>query len=363
VALVGGRDPSDYWIFPDGTAADGAVSFGEEDLVGLHEQMLGRRGAAVVAEHAAGGVDVSALDAVVLQRLERGGTIRATFNGLVGDCAWGAPFWYGDEPMGFLLMDGASHDRLVASELEYRAALCNRQLVRVVPRPTIADATYGMGAFVGIDGRRLLPPRPSNTRGDDVIFARLLWMCAPEALYGHLPRTLVHAPVDTRRFWPGELFRTARGFDLTKLILACVGGADIHPGPAEDRDRMRALGRHLVDVGSLASDEFDRYVRDRMVCAVGALAAKAHALVRAHGGEPRYWADDVSRYLDLQFESLARDDYYVPLDLLRGRTPDEARALGQRLVRGLGELMCWWPDVTELARGWRASGRRLAARL
>jgi len=33
------------------------------------------------------------------------------------------------------------------------------------------------------------------------------------------------------------------------------------------------------------------------------------------------------------------------------------------LVRGLGELMCWWPDVTDLARGWRASGRRLAARL
>ena len=85
--------------------------------------------------------------------------------------------------------------------------------------------------------------------------------------------------------------------------------------------------------------------------------------LRVCGESPEFWANDVKRYLGLLQKALTREDYWVPLDLIDGRSVDEARELSQRLVRKFGELLYWWPHIVEAARGLRAQGKTLAQRL
>ncbi len=359
LGLCGSRDPSEYWFFPDRAAAEAHTPRETRDVLALHEELLGRR----VADIARGVADlhVDGADSAVVERLERGGgVVRATFHGLLGDCAWGAPFGFWRAPMGYLLMPDASHRRLVGSEASYRETCASREMARVVPRPTLSDDTFGMSTFMAVDNRVVLPPRVPLGRAHDVIFTSMVWMCVPGSFIGHLPWTLLHAPAEMRRFWPGEIFRSASGFDSGKLILACLHGWDGARVAGDERQRQRALGGHLREIGELRLADFEHYVLEQHVRATRGFAAAAEAALDAHESEPAFWADDVRRYLDLLAQALTRPDYLTPLDLLDGRSPEDARALSRELVRQFGELLCWWPDMVDLARAWRADGHPLA---
>ena len=359
LGLCGARDPSDYWFFADRAAAESFAPGQTRDVLALHEELLGRR----VADIARGVADLHVDDAdpAVVERLERGGgVVRATFNGLLGDCAWGAPFGFWRAPMGYLLMPDASHRRLVGSEASYRETCASRELVRVVPRPTLSDDTFGMSAFMAVDNRVVLPPRVPMGRGHDVIFTSMVWTCVPGSFIGHLPWTLLHAPAETRRFWSGEILRSASGFDSGKLFLACLHGWDGARAAGDERQRQRALGGHLREIGQLSLADFEHYVLGQQVRLTRGFVALAEAALDAHEGEPAFWADDVRRYLDLLAQALMRPDYLTPLDLLDGRSPEQARALSRELVRQFGALLCWWPDMVDLARAWREDGHPLA---
>jgi FkbH-like protein len=359
LGLCGSRDPSDYWFFADRGAAEASAPRETRDLLALHQELLGRRVADVARDVA--DLHVDGADPAVVERLERGGgVVRATFNGLLGDCAWGAPFGFWRAPMGYLLMPGESHRRLVGSEASYRETCASRELVRVVPRPTLSDDTFGMSAFMGVDNRVVLPPRVPVGRGHDVIFTSMLWTCVPGSFVGHLPWTLLHAPAETRRFWPGELFRSASGFDSGKLLLACLHGWDGARAGGDERQRQRALGGHLREIGQMRLADFERYLLEQQVRLTRGFVAVAEAALDAREGEPAFWADDVRRYLDLLAQALTRPDYLTPLDLLDGRSPEDARELSRELVRQFGELLCWWPEMVDLARAWRADGHPLA---
>lgn len=353
-----GRDPSDYWVFGDRQAALRAAQAAEADLLGMHERLLGRSVAALLADAGTPeAVTFDGLDADFLGRLE-GGRVLVTFNGLLGDCAWGAPFGFWGSPMGYLLLTGPSHARLVRSEADYRAACASRDILRVVQHASITDNSFGMTTFLGIDYRRPLPPFFPVGRGSDLIFAESVWRCAPDGLFGHLPWALLHEPVETRRFSPGEILRTASGFDTTKLMLACIASCPFGPGQADPAERLRTLGRHLAALGSLPLADFEEVVRLRAWQSSRAHIALADARLRECGESPAFWAKDVRRYLDLLCRALVREDYVVPLELVQGRGVEEGRRLSQRLVGNFGRLLTLWPEILEVARALRREGRR-----
>ena len=356
-----GCDPSNYWVFGDRQAALRAAQAVEADLLGMHERLLGKSVAGILADAAPPeGVSFDGLDADFLGRLEGGGgRVLATFNGLLGDCGWGAPFGFWGSPMGYLLLTGHSHERLVRSEAAYRAACTSRDILRVVQHVSITDESFGMTTFLGIDYRRPLPPFFPVGRGSDLIFAESVWRCMSNGLFGHLPWALLHEPVETRRFSPGEIFRTASGFDMPKLMLACIASCPFGPGQADPAERLRTLGRHLAALGSLPLADFEEVVRLQAWRSSRAHIALAEARLRECGESPAFWAKDVRRYLDLLCPALVREDYVVPLELVQGRSVEEARRLSQRLVGQFGQLLTLWPEMLEVAGELRRKGRRL----
>jgi FkbH-like protein len=361
LTLTAGTDPSDYWVFDDRETALKSVKFADKDLLALHEQLLGKNVGAIL--EAAGNTDtvnINPIDNQFMRRLEVGvGKVLVTFNGLVGDCGWGAPFGYWAAPLGYLLLAGKSHERLVQSESGYRNALTSRDILRVTNRLGISDDSFGMTTFVGLDNRGVLPPFLPVRRGQDLIFSNTVWKCFKDSFFGHLPWALLHEPVEQRKFWSGEIFRTASGFDTAKLIVECIKSCEFGPAAADEKERLRSLGKHLIELGSMPLAGFEEFLRLQVWRTSSSFISLAEEHLRMSGESPVYWANDVKKYTDLLCQSLTRDDYFIPLDLVQGRNLDEARQLAQRLVLKFGQLLYWWPEMIEVTKELRHQGERL----
>ncbi len=129
------------------------------------------------------------------------------------------------------------------------------------------------------------------------------------------------------------------------------------------KEGLRALGSHLEELASMPARGFQEIVRDQVWKSTNSFIAMMANRLQASDGLPRFWANDVERYMDQLGKGIRRPDYCVPLDLLNGRSDDEARELAQRLVLKFGQLLRWWPDIAETARELRARGQRLAKRV
>jgi len=369
LALVSSVDPADMWVFPDRETALRSAAVVERDILAGHEQLLGKglpRLARTLGEPADS--DFERISPGLRRRLRSPhGRVRVTLNGYIGDCGWNAPFgcWYA--PLGYLLLEGPSHERLVRSEPDYRAACASREILRVVRRATLSDATYFASGYMGLDNRVLLPPFMPVQRGQGILFAVTLWNCFDHAYFGHLPWVLLHAPVEHRRFWPGEILRTASGFDTLGLMLACIESC---PSPgiagqassagATSSQSLRALGRHLIEMGSAPLADFEALVRDQVRRKGREFVALFESRLRLSRGSPAFWANDVRKYLDILRQTQASEAPRVPLELAHGRSLDQARALAQRLALRFGQLVYWWPEMVAAARDLRAQGHRLA---
>jgi len=356
VDFAWGQDPAEFWFFADRQTALDATPVVDADVIGLHESLLGRRAADLVN----GSCDRSMLDADLASRLDNG-RVAVTSTGLLGDCGLGAPFGYWIGPMGPFLLEGRSHHRFAGSEEAYRMASSSREIRRAVRRACISDHSFSMSTFLGLDHRELVPPVMPVQRGADLVFGATLWKCAPDTLFGHIPRTLLHSPEGRRPFWPGEMMRTAAGIDTARLLLVCVDSVDLsHVGSAR-AERLRALGEHLEELGSMPLADFLEFAHAEIGASSDRFSELLEETLERRDDSPSYWAKDLRGYLERLRRARREPDYVVPLDLRIERSREEARALAQKLVGSFGHLLQCWPDICSVARELAQDRRRLSA--
>jgi hypothetical protein len=128
-------------------------------------------------------------------------------------------------------------------------------------------------------------------------------------------------------------------------------------------ERLRSLGKHLTELGSMPLLSFEEFVRVQLWLVQSNYVSLMENQLRELGGSPRFWAKDVKKCLDSLRGAVAKKEYSVPQDLLEGRSVDEARQLTQRIVFRFGQLLRWWPEIIEAAKSLRTQDRRLADRV
>lgn len=354
---VGARiDPAELWFFPDRKSALRSIEPAELDLFGLHEATLGRDAASLfVREGRSVTVDGAREEVLLrLRGLKSGrGRVRMTLPGLAGDCGWGVPFGYWGAPMGYLLVRGNSHQRLVKSEAAYRAACTSREIVRAVDRISLSDETYSMATFMGVDNRVLMPPHVPVLRGQDIIFGAMISAAHDDAFFAHLPHVMVHSPLEARAYWPGEVLRSASGFDATKLLVNLVRELELDASndPAE---RIRRMGQELVDLAKRPEHELFARVKVQSDAHNARFLGMIERAIIDQGAGAPFWAAELARYAELLREAEKRPDYLLPLDLvtLAGDAAG-AKLLLQRVLRQFGELSIAWPAMMDAARDLR----------
>lgn len=327
-----GYDPTAFWFFPDRAQATQSLSFVDADVLGCHEEMLGR-----------------AVDGT-------SGRVAMTLNGLAGDSGMASPRYY-------LTLTGASRDRLVASEQAYRSALESREVLRTVRQPTVTPGPFCMTTFLGLDNRDLLPPFFPVQRNSDGIFGLALSKCVDTSRVAFLPWILLHAPEPPRTFAPDEMWDDAATVRMADIVIASILDHRGLTGDATVAMRLADFGEHLRWLGSLDYLEFEARLRTQQQIRNFTFLMALHGQLHTYGGSPVYWADDVSRMIELISRASSADDHLVPRDLRQGRDAGAARALSQELIAKYGEVLVAWPALVAAAKRIRDKGCPLAEAL
>jgi hypothetical protein len=335
VAITSDYDPTAFWFFPDRRRALEAAPEGGADPLDDHERFLGR----TVAD-LAGMADAA-------------GEVTITLHGLVGDSGMGAPRY-------FLSLDGASRERLLASEEAYRSALRSREVLRTVSRPTLAASAFCMTPFYGFDNRRLLPPFFPVERNSDGVFGLMVHKYVAGSRVAFLPSVLLHAPQEHRSFADGAASADAASVRIADVLIAVIQAHKLTSMEEGDDVRLARLGSFLGDLASLETDDFARVAGTTQQLRTLAATALLEQRLREHAGAPGFWADDVKKTIETLRGTAANGDYIVPRDLSEGRDRHSALELARELVMKYGELLDAWPVLVESARRLKARDCRVS---
>lgn len=271
------------------------------------------------------------------------GPVLLTFNGLSGDCGWGAPFGFWGEPVGCLTLEGESRKRMVRDEAAYRLACTSRDIFRAVAQPTLTPHPRCLTGFMAADHRHLLPPFVPAGRGQDLFFGKLVEKMHHGALAAYLPWTLVHAPDRKRRFSPGELFRSAEGSDLAKLFLDILSSIEISGEVGDPAARMAAIGKGFVSAAGKGAGDFQARACELAGRSAARQRERLQASLDAHNSLPEDWAKDVRAFHSAIGRGLRSEHLGLPLELLLIKgSPEAAWQSARRLVENFGRLLEAW---------------------
>jgi hypothetical protein len=353
LALSSQNDPTSAWFFPDHQAALASARLTDRSVLAVHEELLGRDVASCLKfARTPDLLDVDDTDGAFLGALESGrARVAVTSTGMLGDAG-------SSIPPAIRMLDAESRQRLVGSETGYRTFARSRQLQRGVVRQTISNNPYLMMTGAAIDNRAILPPFFPVLRGEDTIFGFMLRACVEGATIGHLPVTLKHSPAELREVAPDAIADFARHPSSFELVIACVQSFSALAGSSPS-ERMRALGRQLGAIASLAPADFEEFLR-LWVWRMKALTMERLTNdLETSSTASASWKQDVRRYLETMRTSFAADDFLVPPEL-KTRFADDALPIMQRLIARFGDLLQCWPATLEVARTLADGGEELA---
>jgi hypothetical protein len=350
--------PVEFWFFADREEMLSSVSFVDEDVLAAHEQLLGRQLGDCLGNF--GDVSLLSLERPISHHLRslRGGNSRVlvTLTGMIGDSGIRLPVTY-------QVLNRGSRKRLIESEQSYLSGRFSRELLRVATRSCVSQRSWFVSTALGFDNRELLPPFFPVLRGSDGTFADTLRQCFEYGYFGDVPRAILHASMPPRSYSRDAANTSATSITMNSLVSTCLLSRRFWPGITDAGERMRALGRHLIEIGSASLDDFEEFVRIHVWQRQSAIISNLEKDLMDYQDAPEYWASDLKQYLALMRESLSKPEYVVPEELLRQRSFDEARELSRSLIIRFGRLLYHWPDLIKSAKRLRAKEIRLATQI
>jgi len=332
-----GDEPAEIWLYPNRDAVLSSVRLSSIDVLNCHHEILGRP----VAQLAAGSQNRSRLTAEEWERVrDCDARVVVSLHGLVGDCGWGSPSPY-------LFVGDSSFARLTSSNEDYRSGTASREMLRIPSSFVVSEeATNLMSTAFAADNRRCLPPWAPVGRGADVVFGQTLKRTDAHAWFGHVPWAMLHAPIEKRRFWPGEVLRSAATTDIRNMLCALLADCSTDV-PASPEDNLRRAGRSLLDIGKRSSSAFC----DALLACAGAygdmeVAILQNRLAQVNGAREQC-SSDIAAYIEKRKLSRNQLTAAIPAELLYGRTVEQAANLARETVCRFGDLLCSWSDLTK----------------
>ncbi len=353
LALSSVKDPAVTRFHADRRRLVESVRTTDVDVLSWHEKVLGRSVAGCMSALGSdSALDVESVTPETVRLFEKTSrVVRASTTGHWGDAGMDSPYL-------LLELSGKSRDFLMRSKEQYRQARMSREIFRSVSRYTLCDNAIFMTINAGIDNRSLLPPFLPVGRNEDGIFAMTLHVCAENALIGHVPLAVLHSPMESRGYEPGDGPIAAPR--LAEIVSAIMNTFNPSPGHESLSEKLSDLGNLFVDFGSLSIKDFKECVGSAWVAAASRYIGYLEYLLDLYHGAPEYWAEDVRHFIEGLTDFTVHQSAAAPRELLERQSPDQAVETCRRVVRRFGELLQWWPVIYGAARRLREAGIRLA---
>ncbi len=325
------------WNYPDRDTAFRAVTFHpDQDFLGLHEQLLGKKIEYITPPNFEQAVDINGLGK---NKKYNNGKILVTFNGLVGDCGRGTN--------SFLFLKENSLRRLTQTEKHYTMALNSREVAQMVTAKTVTNnPTYSMGGFLGLDNRKLLPPFMPVLLAQDHLFGHTVWKCFKNGYFGHLPFMGVHSPLEMRQVTKEKL-KPKVFTNLILLIMILQFKSDLED--SDEIQNLRLVGNYLKSIGSLKLSAFKELIKMSICEGISSDIGSLEKRISNNSYVPNFWKKDIKKLINLLRKTLP--NFKGPYDLInQGYTTNDTYKITQCLIFKFGELLDWWPEIVEAAR-------------
>lgn len=343
LAIVSGDASTEYFFFPNREAAFQSTHLLEKNIITMHEQLLGKDlGACISTFCETEELSIAQMNSQLAHSLSSGlGKVLVTATGVLGRHS--------------ITSQNSSHHNFRG-----QASRPESHYLRAVHKTVINDGNLFVTQALGFDNRALLPPFFPISWPESGIFGAVLRSCFKNGYIGHLPGAVLHTPQEPHSHLPDSLFGIDYNLRLYDLMIACISSFQHLPGVIDERERLQALGRHLIEIGSLAMPDFEKYVCEQVwrlkvnyISCLESYLKKCEIL-------PHFQANNVKALIDSIQKSLTQNEYIPPTDFLDTCDNDEARYQTQWSVRMFGQLLYWWPRIVESARDLRAQNERLA---
>jgi hypothetical protein len=354
LTLFSGFDPTHFWFFPDRNHVS-QYNYDNKDLVTTHEQLLGKSLSDLLNSYP---IDIELKNATsrFFKSSKDDGKILVTYNGIIGDSGLFSPDIN-------LRLNGNSRIRLLSSKETYSLACHSREVLRVVNSLTVSDDWWVTATIAGFDNSNLLPPFMPIQRNEDGVFGEVLRRCFTYGYFGHLPWAVLHAPIKSRFYTDNDLFKKATGIRFCDVVFSLMSLCEFGYIGSEPSERLRQLGKHLINVGSMDLPEFEECVRLGLWKYHSALINALETNLKKNQNKPIFWAKDVEYYIKTLQKSMLKEDYVVPQDLVERKNQDLARTLSKYLISQFGQLLFWWPDIVEVTKLLIFQGKRVAIKI
>jgi hypothetical protein len=344
------EEPIEGWFFPDRATAVQSVRSVEEDLLSIHEQWLGKELIGLASIIDPDNIDYEQLNVKYLKDLTAGiGKIIAVLPGIIGDSGIGSPRWF--------LLSGDTRDRLCNSEEEYENAFRSREMLRAVQRINLGRVPSVMTTALGLDNRDLLPPFFPILRNQDSVFGITLVKVFDTAYFCHLPWALLHAPLESRAYTPAH---TSLSCSMSDVLQYCIRAFETSFGFIPAEERMRAMGKHLMNFGVMPQSDFEEFILIRFWEQTSKLINMAEELLQSYEYSPDFWAENLETYSKALKSVLLRKESIIPFDLKEQTNTEAPLSFTQQLIYQFGELLDWWPEIVRSTKQLRSEGCRIA---
>ena len=357
--LPGHHPPEEVRVFKDREEALQSINVAHRDFLGAQEKFLGKDlvdDLAVLQKNSS--IHKSVQEDMQFKNPARNGQqVSVTTNGYVGDCGWGTPTRY-------FTLRGSSLKHFTRSEAAYRVGCASREVVQYVDQLTITKKTERMmGGCYGLDNRTLTPPFIPIGRGEDHIFGRMVSRYFRDAHFAYLPQIVLHAPVDPRKFWNGEISRSASGIDFPTFFDSLLDAFEEKSFCHNSKDNLILLGKRFKELGQMPESDFEEYVRQNVTRKTHSIISELESQVEKPNHSPEYWGKDVRKFLEIKREALTQAEFIIPLDLLYGHGYQDALRLIQQLVLKYGQLLQGWPELLDITKYLLNENHQIAKRV
>ncbi len=279
------------------------------------------------------------------------GRIALTLTGICGDSAMSSAKLA-------LQLEGQARETVLETKENYESALTSKEIVRAVERKTISDGAFFMTVNAAIDNRQMLPPFFTTGRNEEGIFALILRTCFEDALIGHLPICVYHHPPEARRLRPESVRRFEPQIEHLVTLLIETFQPSVESATAIQR--LQDLGCHFRDIGALALEEFEDYIRIRWMAYLSSYINILESQLSRYGSTPHYWAQDIQELQESARAFLKRRKIIVSSESIDDSTIEAENKRIQHCIGQFGELMYRWPSIVELSRKLHEDGKGLA---
>jgi hypothetical protein len=342
VQLGDHTDARRWHFFPSRHAALASVQRTTDNLLGVHDALLGRSLPAL----ATADVDASRACAHLLDLMSNddgtaGARIRSTFSGLAGDAAIYCPHR-------LLGRAGRVHDELASNDDALRLALTSREVTCIADRYVVVHETSWASYCMGLCNDALVPPFVPLGRNEDGLFGTMLARIDPESLSGHVPYGILHDSPRPSGYGDRDM-PSATETRLAEFLIDVVRGLDRSPAVASDV-RLHQIAARFADLASLPFRDFRFMVGNVTLNARSRYLMHLRSMLSGATSYSAAWHTAVDNYEHTLRASFTQPDFLLPIEFHRHGTVDGGFIAMQRFLGRFAAFITAWPALWEAAR-------------